>query len=91
MTNQHGSGFEHLGRKMDESLNKAVPRVEEELRKVIAYMNDEVLPSVRANSSKALRVASDELIKLAELIDRHTVIPGPGSGPGPNPGSDQDK
>jgi hypothetical protein len=80
MTSQPGSGFEEFGRKVDKTLNKAVPRVEEEVKKVIAYLNDEVVPSVRENSSQALRVASQELIKLAELIDRHTVEPGPGSG-----------
>ncbi len=89
MTSQPGSGFEEFGRKVDQTLNKAVPRVEEEVKKVIAYLNDEVVPSVRGNSSKALRVASQELIKLAELIDRHTIEPVPGSGPGPD--SDKDK
>jgi hypothetical protein len=89
MTSQPGSGFEEFGRKVDKTLNKAVPRVEEEVKKVIAYLNDEVVPSVRENSSKALRVASEELIKLAELIDRHTIVPGPDSGP--DPGSDKDK
>ncbi len=72
MTNQPGSGFEDFGRKVDETLNKAVPRVEEELKKVIAYLNDEVVPSVRQNSSKALRTASEQLARLAEQIDRHT-------------------
>lgn len=91
MTNQPGSGFEDFGRKVDETLNKAVPRVEEDLKRVIAYLNDEVVPSVRQNSSKALRVASQELIKLAELIERRTVIPGPGPGAGPDPGTGQDK
>lgn len=97
MTSQPGSGFENLGRKVDETLNKAVPRVEEEVKKVIAYLNDEVVPNVRQNSSKALRVASEELIKLAELIERHTVVPGPGPGtahgsdPGTDPGSYKDK
>ena len=91
MTSQPGSGFEEFGRKVDETLNKAVPRVEEEVKKVIAYLNDEVVPSVRENSSKALRVASEELIKLAELIDRHTIVPGPDPDSGPGPGSDKDK
>ena len=70
MANQPGSGFEDFGRKVDETLNKAVPRVEDELKKVIAYLNDEVVPGVRQNSSKALRVAADQLTKLAEHMDR---------------------
>ena len=70
MANQPGSGFEDFGRKVDETLTKAVPRVEDELKKVIAYLNDEVVPGVRQNSSKALRVAADQLTKLAEHMDR---------------------
>lgn len=71
MANQPGSGFEDIGRKVDETLNKAVPRAEEELKKVIAYLNDEVVPGVRQNSSKALRIAADQLTKLAEHMDRY--------------------
>jgi len=70
MTNQSGHGFENFGRKIDETVNKAAPRVEEELKKVIAYLNDEVVPGVRENSSKALRIAADQLTKLAEHLDR---------------------
>ena len=70
MTSQPGSGFEDLGRKVDETLNKAVPRVEEDLKKVIAFLNDEVVPKVRENSSKGLRIAADQLTKLAEHLDR---------------------
>jgi hypothetical protein len=70
MSNQPGSGFEDLSRKVEEKLNQAAPRVEEELKKVIAYLNNEVVPNVRENSSKALRIAADQLSKLAEHIDR---------------------
>jgi predicted DNA-binding protein (UPF0278 family) len=71
MSNQPGSGFENVGRKIDETVNKAIPRVEE-LKKIIAYLNDEVVPKVRENSSKGLRVAADQLTKLAEHLDRTT-------------------
>ncbi len=70
MSYQPGSGFEDFGRKIDETVNKAVPRVEDELKKVIAYLNDEVVPRVRDNSSKGLRVAADQLTRLAEHLDR---------------------
>jgi hypothetical protein len=70
MTNQPGSGFENFGRKVDETVNKAVPRIEEELKNIITYLNDEVVPKVRENSSKGLRVAADQLTKLAEHLDR---------------------
>ena len=72
MSNQPGGGFENFGRKIDETLNNAVPRVEDELKRVITYLNDEVVPKVRENSSKGLRVAAEQLTKLAEHIDRTT-------------------
>jgi hypothetical protein len=81
MSNQPGSGFEDFGRKIDETVNKAVPRIEEELKKIISYLNDDVVPTVRQNSSKGLRVAAEQLTKLAEHLDRARQNP---SKPGPS-------
>jgi hypothetical protein len=65
-----GSGrFEHFGKKVDERLNQAMPRVEDELKKVIAFLNDQVVPRLRQDSSQALRIAADRLRKLAEQLD----------------------
>ena len=54
---------------MDERFNQALPRVEEELKKVIAYLNDQVVPQLRQDSSQALHAAADRLRKLAEQLD----------------------
>jgi hypothetical protein len=62
--------FEEFGRKVDEHINNVSPRVEEEVRKVIAYLNDEVVPKVRQNSSDALRTAAEQLRKLADHLER---------------------
>jgi hypothetical protein len=64
------SMFEDIGRKIDGRTGEALPRVEEEVKKVITYLNDEVVPQVRQNSSEALRFASSHLAKLAEHLDR---------------------
>jgi len=64
------SRFEEFGRKIDERVAEGVPRVEEELKKVITYLNDEVVPQVRQNSSQALRVAAEQLRRLAERLDK---------------------
>jgi hypothetical protein len=69
------SRFENFGKKVDERLNQAMPRVEEELKKVIAFLNDQVAPQLRQDSSQALHAAADRLRKLAEQLDD-----GPGSG-----------
>jgi predicted transcriptional regulator len=62
--------FEEFGRKVDERVGEAIPRVEEEVKKVIHYLNDEVVPQVRQNSSQALRVAAEHLQRLAEHLDK---------------------
>lgn len=71
MANQVSDDLKDFGRKVEEKLNQAAPRVEEEVRKVIAYLNDEVVPEVRQNSSKALRAAAEQLARLAELLERN--------------------
>ena len=68
--NDKRRGFEEFGRKVDEKVTQTLPRLEEEVKKVIAYLNDEVVPDIRHNSLKALRVASDQLNKLAEKWER---------------------
>jgi hypothetical protein len=72
MANPAGtSPFESFGRRVDEHLGSISPRVEEEVRKVITYLNDEVVPEVRRNSSQALRIAAEQLGKLAEHLDKN--------------------
>jgi hypothetical protein len=42
---------------------------EEEVRRVMTYINDEVVPEIRVNGSHALRLAAEELQKLAQRMD----------------------
>jgi hypothetical protein len=58
-----------FGRKVEDKFNEARPRVEHEVNRVIAYLNDEVVPEVRQGSSRALRTAATQLAKLAEHLD----------------------
>jgi bisphosphoglycerate-dependent phosphoglycerate mutase len=69
------SRFGDFGKKVDEQVSQAIPRIEEEVNKVIAYLNDQVVPQLRQGSSQALRSASESLRKLAEQLDDR-----PGSG-----------
>jgi hypothetical protein len=73
--NKASSRFESFGKKVDARLNQAMPRVEEELKKVIAHLNDQVVPQLRQGSSQALRAAAERLRKLAEQLED-----GPGAG-----------
>lgn len=45
-------------------------QLEEDLKKIIAYLNERVVPEVRENSSKALRVAAEQLNRLAGHLER---------------------
>ena len=67
-------------------LHEATVHVEEDLRRVVSYINDEVVPDVRRHGSEALRVAAQELRKLADRLDeqRRTSPPPP---PPPDTGS----
>jgi hypothetical protein len=57
----------------EEQLREGAARAEEELHRVVTYLNDEVVPDIRKNGSKALRVAADELHKLAQKMDDHSA------------------
>lgn len=61
--------MEDFGRKVEEKFTEARPRIENEVKRVIAYLNDEVVPEVREGSSRALRAAAAQLSKLAEHLD----------------------
>src|SRR5258708_18935886 len=43
------STFENFGRKVDAQFGKVGPRIEDEVKRVIGYLNDQVVPQVRQN------------------------------------------
>ena len=53
----------------EQRLHEAGSRMEDDLRNIIKYINDEVVPDVRRNGSEALRAAAAELQKLARKMD----------------------
>jgi len=68
----------------------AAARIEEELRGVVAYINDQVVPEVRLHGSQALRIAAEELQKLAQRMDDRRAATQGQSPPAP-PGPEKDK
>lgn len=54
----------------EQDVRNAAARAEDELQRLIRYLNDEVVPDVRRHSSVALRAASDGLRSLAETLDK---------------------
>lgn len=69
MTESSGGRFESFGRRIDEQFGDFGGRMEDEVRKVIAYLNERVVPEVRENSGKALRVAAEQLSRLADHLE----------------------
>jgi hypothetical protein len=63
--------FENLGRKLDQNIGEAADKLERESERMIAYLNDEVVPAIRQGSTRALRTAAEQLTRLAEYMDRN--------------------
>ena len=59
------TSFEDMGRRLD----KAAGHLDKEAERLIAYLNDEVVPSVRKHSSRGLRTASKKLADFAAYLD----------------------
>lgn len=64
------SRMEETGRRIGRKLGEAERRIQEELQQVIDYLDKEVVPTVRNQSSRGLRTAADKLSKLADLMDQ---------------------
>ena len=67
-----------FNRKMDDTASRvnktvsnAAERVEKESTEFINYLNNEVVPAVRNQSSKALRIAAQKLHDLANCMDEN--------------------
>jgi hypothetical protein len=58
-------------RPWEQQFHEAAAHLEDDLRRFAAYVNDEIVPDVRRNSSEALRAAAAELHRLAERMDDH--------------------
>ncbi|GGA74309.1 hypothetical protein GCM10011507_27120 [Edaphobacter acidisoli] len=52
--------------------SEAGTRAEEDLRRLIQHINDEIVPEVRRNGPDALRRAAAELEKLADRMDANS-------------------
>jgi hypothetical protein len=59
----------------ESKLREAASHVEDDVRRVITYINDEVVPDVRKNGSAALKAAAAELHRLAERMDQSNQQP----------------
>jgi hypothetical protein len=54
---------------MDEHFGACGDKLEDDVKRVITYLNDKVVPEVRENSTKALRIAAEQLSRLADHLE----------------------
>jgi trans-2-enoyl-CoA reductase len=73
----------------EQHFRDATKHAEEEVRRVVTYINDEVVPDIRRNGSEALRLAAAELQKLAKRMDDRRAAASGETPPPPNPGQDK--
>ncbi len=62
---------------LESRLRDVAQIVESDVRRLIGYINDEVVPDVRRNGSDALRAAAAEFERLARHMDESTRQPPP--------------
>jgi hypothetical protein len=58
-------------RTWEQQLRDAATHLETDLKNVVKYINDDVVPDLRRNGSEALRAAAAELHRLAQRMDEH--------------------
>jgi hypothetical protein len=73
--NDFNRKVEGASARVSQTINDATERLEKEIPEFIKYLNDEVVPAVRNQSTKALRVASQKLAEFADYMEQHPTQP----------------
>ncbi len=68
--NDFNRKVEEASTRVSKTVAEAAERIEREIPEFIKYLNDEVVPTVRQHSTKALRAASAKLSELADYMER---------------------
>jgi capsule polysaccharide export protein KpsE/RkpR len=67
--NDFNRKMEDAGARVSQKVSEAAERLEKESADLINYLNKEVVPAVREQSSKALRLAAQRLHEFADYMD----------------------
>jgi hypothetical protein len=62
---------EDASARLNRSVANIAETIEKETADLVVYLNDEVVPAVRTNSSKALRKAAEKLAEFADYLETH--------------------
>ena len=63
------------GERMNQKIGSVSEHLDQDTEHIVKYINDEVVPAVRTHSTKALRIASEQLSKLADFLDQQKRKP----------------
>ena len=63
---------EQASAKFSKTVAETTERLEKEAQEFVKYLNDEVVPTVRQHSTKALRSAAQKLQELANYMEQHS-------------------
>jgi hypothetical protein len=67
--NDFNRKVEEASARVNKTVAEVADRIEKDSAELITYLNNEVVPAVRQQSTKALRVAAEKLQKLADFMD----------------------
>ena len=69
-SSNRASNLEETGRRIGRQLGEAQRTFQDQVQQVIDYLDKEVVPTVRNESTRSLRIAAEKLNKLADLMDQ---------------------
>jgi predicted urease superfamily metal-dependent hydrolase len=67
--NQKSKRAAEVGEKVGRKIGQTVNQIERETQKVINYIESDVVPAVREESTSALRTAAKKLAEFADYLD----------------------
>jgi len=73
--NDFNRKVEEASARINRSVAEAATTIEKESAELISYLNSEVVPAVRQQSTKALRIAAEKLAHLADYMEKHQPPP----------------
>ena len=61
--------YDDFGAKVGRTIGEAANQLERESEKLISFINSEVVPAIRGESTTALRTAAEKLKQFADYLD----------------------
>jgi hypothetical protein len=62
--------LEKLGRAIDKTVADAAPKVEAEFKKMMKYLNDDVVPKLHKESATGMKRAAAQLRRMADKLEK---------------------